>query len=130
MSTKVLIVEDDALIALGMTDVLHFAGFAVIGPARRVSEAIALAEIAHPRVAVVDIGLAGQRDGIDGANILKGKGTEVVFVSAQSSDETLARAMALKPAAILPKPCLPRDLLAAVLQAAGPEHRCGPALWV
>jgi DNA-binding NarL/FixJ family response regulator len=52
MATKVLILEDDPLIALGMTDVLNFAGFQVIGPARRVSEAVELAEAASPRVAV------------------------------------------------------------------------------
>ena len=119
MSTKVLIVEDDTLIALGVSDVLSFAGFDVIGPVRRVSEAIKLAEVAHPSVAVVDICLAGRRDGIEGANILKEKGAEVVFFSAQSGDETLARATAVKPAAMLSKPCQPRDLLAAVQRAAG-----------
>ena len=54
MSTKVLIVEDDALIALGMTDVLSFAGFEIIGPVSRVSEALRLAEVARPSVAVVE----------------------------------------------------------------------------
>jgi DNA-binding NarL/FixJ family response regulator len=130
MSTKVLIVEDDALIALGMTDVLNCAGFLVVGPARRISEAIKLAETWRPRVAVVDIALAGGRDGIEGANLLKEQGAEVVFVTAQSGDETLARATALKPAAFLSKPCAPCDLLHAVQQAAGPEHRAGGAPWI
>jgi DNA-binding NarL/FixJ family response regulator len=130
MATKVLILEDDPLTALGMTDVLNFAGFQVIGPARRVSEAVELAEAASPRVAVVDINLAGRRDGIEGADILKRRGTEVVFVTGQSNRRTLARAARLRPSAFLSKPCEPRDLLAAVEEAAGPEHRPGAARWV
>ena len=118
MSTKVLIVEDDTLIALGMTDVLNFAGFEIVGPVSRVSEAVRLAESARPKVAVVDISLAGRRDGIEGANLLKETGAEVVFVSAQASGETLARLKMLEPAAILSKPCEPRDLLLAVQRAA------------
>ena len=118
MSTKVLIVEDDALIALGMTDVLSFAGFEIVGPVSRISEALRLAEAARPSVAVVDVSLAGRRDGIEGANLLKEKGAKVVFVSALPSQETLARATAVKPGAILSKPCHPRELLSAVERAA------------
>jgi len=130
MSTRVLIVEDDALTALGMSDVLNFAGFQVIGPARSVSEAINLAETMRPHVAVVDINLAGRRDGIELAHMLKKSGTKVVFVTAQSSRRTLARAAKLKPAAFLPKPCEPRNFLAAVQEAAGPERRTGIVRWV
>ena len=78
-----------------------------------------LAESSRPSVAVVDISLAGRRDGIEGANLLKEKGAEVVFVNALSGDETLARATALKPSAMLSKPCHPRELLSAVHRAAG-----------
>jgi DNA-binding NarL/FixJ family response regulator len=113
-----------------MSDVLNFAGFQVIGPARSVSEAITLAETMRPHVAVVDINLAGRRDGIEVAHMLKKSGIKVVFVTAQSSDRTLARAAKLKPAAFLPKPCEPRNLLAAVQEAAGPEHRTGTVRWV
>jgi DNA-binding NarL/FixJ family response regulator len=116
MSTKVLIVEDDALIALGMTDVLSFAGFEIVGPVSRVSEALRLAEAARPSVAVVDISLAGRRDGIEGANLLKEKGAKVVFGSALPGRE--ARATAVTPVAILSKPCHPRELLSAVQRAA------------
>jgi len=69
MSTKVLIVEDDALIALGMTDVLSFAGFEIVGPVSGVSEALRLAEAARPSVAVVDISLAGRVHALDPAQL-------------------------------------------------------------
>jgi two-component system, response regulator PdtaR len=116
MLAKVLIVEDNELLALGMTDVLAFAGFEILGTANRVSEAIAMAERNCPTVAVIAIHLAGRRDGVEGANILKNMGAEVVFVSTEWGDETLARARALEPAALLSKPS-PRELLSAVQKA-------------
>jgi DNA-binding NarL/FixJ family response regulator len=59
-ASKVLIVEDDAFTALGMADVLTFAGFEVVGTARRVAEALALSTRTRPDVAIFDIRLAGR----------------------------------------------------------------------
>jgi DNA-binding NarL/FixJ family response regulator len=123
MVAKVLIVEDDLLVALGMADVVTLAGHQVVGSARTVSEALEKARTVRPDVAVFDIRLAGRRDGVEGASALKQMcGTEVVFVSSESDRATLERARALGPAAFLTKPCHPRDLLAAVQKAAGPQH--------
>ena len=131
MPAKVLIVEDDVLTALGMGDVITLAGYDVVGSVRSVSEAIAKVAIVHPDIAVFDIRLAGRRDGIEGATILKQLcGTEVVFVSAEPEGETLERAKALEPVAFLPKPCSPRDLLAAVQKAAGPHQIPSIRGWV
>ena len=129
---KVLIVEDDFLTALGMADVVTLAGHRVIGNARSVSEAIEKARIAPPDIAVFDVRLAGRRDGIEGAAILKEMcGAEVLFVSAESDGETLQRATALHPVAVLAKPCHPRDLLTAVQKAAGPDQQTGPTYgWI
>ena len=123
MSVKVLIVEDDMLTALGMADVVTLGGYAVIGTAKSVSEAVETARVVHPDVAVFDIHLAGRRDGIEGASLVKEMcGTEVVFLSADADGATLERAKALEPVAFLSKPCPPRDLLSAVRKAAGPER--------
>jgi DNA-binding NarL/FixJ family response regulator len=131
MSPKVLIVEDDYLTALGMADVVALAGYRVIGSARSVSEAIEKARIAPPDIAVFDIRLAGRRDGIEGAAILKERwGTEVLFLSAENDDDTLERATALGPVAVLAKPCHPRDLLIAVQKAAGPEQTRPAHGWI
>ena len=130
MSAKVLIVEDDMLIALGMADVVTLAGYELVGSARSVSEAVAKASAVRPDIAVFDIRLAGRRDGIEGASILKELcGTEVVFVSAETDGATLERAKALDPVAFLPKPCPPRDLLSAVQRAAGPEQAPSSCVW-
>jgi DNA-binding NarL/FixJ family response regulator len=131
MAAKVLIVEDDLLTALGMADVVTLAGHQVVGSARSVSEAIQKASAVRPDVAVFDIRLAGRRNGVEGASALKQMcGTEVVFVSSESDRSTLERAHALRPAAVLSKPCHPRDLLAAVQKAAGPRQAGPGCRWV
>src|SRR5687767_3732800 len=113
--SKVLIVEVDVLLALGMAVVVSLAGYEVIGTVSRASEAIEKARDTHPHIAVLDIRLAGQRDGIEAATILKQLcGAEVVFVSAESDHRILERAKSLEPVALLPKPCPPKDLLRAV----------------
>jgi len=123
MPAKVLIVEDDVLTALGMADVVTWAGYDVIGSVRSVSGAVAKATTVQPDVVVFDIRLAGHRDGIEGARILKQMcGTQVVFVSGEADGATLERAKALEPVAFLCKPCPPHDLLSAVQRAVGPEQ--------
>src|ERR1051326_6668459 len=62
---RVLVVEDDFLIAMQTETALREAGFQVIGPATTAEEAVALAADAHPCLAVMDIRLASKRDGID-----------------------------------------------------------------
>jgi DNA-binding NarL/FixJ family response regulator len=128
---KVLIAEDDWLIALAMADVVTLAGHQVVGSVRTVSEAVDKVQSVQPDIAVFDIRLAGRRDGIEGASVLKQMcGAEVVFVSAEADQETLERASAVGPVAFLPKPCHPRDLLAAVQRAAGPEQSVPIFGWI
>src|SRR5512133_1880280 len=67
---RVLVVEDDFLIAMQTEIALTAAGFAVVGPAATAEEAVALAGEAQPVLAVMDIRLASTRDGIDAARQL------------------------------------------------------------
>lgn len=128
---KVLIAEDDWLTALAIADVVTLAGHQVVGSVRTVSEAVDKVQSVQPDIAVFDIRLAGRRDGIEGASVLKQMcGAEVVFVSAEADQETLERANAVEPVAFLPKPCHPRDLLAAVQRAAGPEQSVPICGWI
>jgi CheY-like chemotaxis protein len=57
---RILVVEDEALIAMLVEDALLDAGADVLGPAATVEEAIALFESGNPEAAVLDINLAGQ----------------------------------------------------------------------
>src|SRR5262245_27672204 len=64
---RVLVVEDDFLIAMQTEVALTSAGFEVVGPATTAEEAVALASEAQPTLVVMDIRLASTRDGIDAA---------------------------------------------------------------
>lgn len=57
---KVLVVEDEALVAMLVEDALLDAGFNVIGPAATVEEAMALLEAGTPDAVVLDLNLAGE----------------------------------------------------------------------
>src|SRR5262245_57014538 len=111
---KILIVEDDAIEAMGMRDVLTLVGLEVVGVAARVSDALCLAEDTRPDVVIFDVRLAGRRDGIEGALILrKTIGLSVIFVTGRNDAATIARAAEAEPVAFLSKPVPAGQLVAA-----------------
>jgi DNA-binding NarL/FixJ family response regulator len=115
---KILVAEDDALIAMSIREVLSLFGFEVVGVAATVSDALCIAQNSHPDLAIFDIHLAGKRDGIEGAAALRGfLNIPVVFLTAQGDRETRARAAALKPAAYLYKPASPQQIVTAIQRA-------------
>jgi DNA-binding NtrC family response regulator len=58
--TRVLIVEDDSLLAFEMQDILSDAGYEVVGPAATVAKALALIDSQDPHAAFVDCNLNGE----------------------------------------------------------------------
>ena len=123
---RVLIVEDEMLIALLIQDTLLRAGAEVVGTASAAGEALELAAASPPAFALVDIKLKGGADGIELARRLHERfGTEIVFLSGSKDPETRARAMAALPRAFVGKPFQPADLLRALGLPAGPPPRPG-----
>lgn len=57
---RILVIEDEALVAMLVEDALLDAGFGVIGPARSVSEALELLVTENPAAAVLDLNLGGE----------------------------------------------------------------------
>src|SRR5918911_3478711 len=103
--SKVLIVEDDALIAMSLREVLSLVGFNVVGVAATVSDALCLAQNTQPDVAIFDVWLAGKRDGIEGATELRRMlDIPIVFLTAQLDERTRTRANEVNPAGYLSKP--------------------------
>jgi len=92
---RILIVEDDPVIALDLTDSLERGGHEVVGPAASAAEAVALCEAERPKLALVDINL---RDGDNGVILARGLvarwGLTVIFVSAQREQARRARDIA------------------------------------
>ena len=68
MAYRILVVEDDAAIALGLRDVLRRLGHDVIGLVSTGSEAVHEAEAQRPDVILMDISLAGPMTGIEAAD--------------------------------------------------------------
>jgi DNA-binding NarL/FixJ family response regulator len=115
---KVLIVEDDPINSISMREVLTLIGLKVAGVAASVNDALCLAENTRPDLAFFDVRLAGRRDGIEGALILRERlGLPVVFVTSQIDAQTTARATEVEPVAYLTKPVGSRDLIEAVQKA-------------
>jgi two-component system, response regulator PdtaR len=117
--TRVLILEDEILIAWELRDALIDAGFQVVGTASRVREALPIAEKTHPHVAVVDVRLRGERDGIEAGLLLRQQfGAEIVFLTGQAEPVAEQRAGFVRPAAYLHKPVSHRLLVSTIREAA------------
>ena len=111
---RLILVEDEALLALDMQDMLEDMGYLVVGAAGRLEDALALAETDFD-LALLDMNLGGAR--IDTvAHRIAARGIPIVFVTGYGQ-RTLPNGIA---APVLDKPCNPdtlRSLLAAVLGA-------------
>ena len=104
MPGRVLIVEDNAIIAMLVDELLCEEGLEVIGIANDAAEAIDLAQRKHPDLVLSDIRLPGTRDGIDAAAAIRRReNTPIIFLTAASDDKTIERARAVKPLAYLDK---------------------------
>jgi two-component system, response regulator PdtaR len=115
---SVLIVEDEALIASYIEEVLGESGFHVAGIAASGPEALSLTAEAKPLLALVDIRLTGPIDGIELACLLREKfSVPAIFLSAAVDAETTDRAKAAKPLGFLRKPFLPSQVFRAIEQA-------------
>ena len=81
-SRRILICEDNRLIAMGWAVMLASAGYQVVGPVHGAEKALELAYKDLPDLALIDIALGGTIDGISVAAELAPLGTSVIFVTA------------------------------------------------
>jgi DNA-binding NarL/FixJ family response regulator len=118
MPARILIVEDDFLVASDMESGLKEAGIEVAGVASSAEEAVELAKAERPALAVMDIRLAGKRDGIDAAlELFATLGIRSVFATAHHDESTRTRAQPARPLAWVPKPYAMATLVEAVRRA-------------
>jgi two-component system, response regulator PdtaR len=117
-TAKILIVEDDHLVAIEAESALLDAGYEVVGIAATSREALAIARVDRPDLVVMDIRLAGTRDGVDTAiELFAESGLRSIFASAHSDGATRNRAQAAHPLGWLSKPYQPKALVGAVHRA-------------
>ena len=102
---KVMIVEDDAIIGMDIEHRVRRLGYEVTGVADNAEEAINLAADTKPDIALMDIRLRGDIDGIDTARMLKEQfALPVIFITAYSDLKMRSRALDLNPAGYIVKP--------------------------
>ncbi len=112
---RILIVEDEALVAMANAETLELGGCTVTGIAASHEEALAAAAADPPDIALMDIRLKGPVDGIDTARELKRRhGCRIVFCTGQGDRTTRERADAVGASGYLKKPFTPAQLVQAV----------------
>jgi CheY-like chemotaxis protein len=112
---RILVVEDDALVALGIRLTLLELGYEVVGIAASESEALALAGSERPDLALMDIRLRGPVDGVDTARRLRADhGIRSVYLSAYADEQTMARVTQTYPLGFVQKPYAASQLRAAL----------------
>lgn len=83
-ATKVLLVEDEMLIAMHVEDMLVELGFEVVGPAMRLQAALEIAREGSFDLAVLDVNLASERS-FPVADVLRERGIPFIFATGYGS---------------------------------------------
>jgi CheY-like chemotaxis protein len=114
MNNKVLIVEDEFIVADDLRLTLEGAGYIVCGIASSVEKGRLLLKQHRPGMALLDIHLKGKLTGIDFAKELKEEGIPFIYLSAYSNQTILEAAKATQPYGFLVKPFRDKDVLVAL----------------
>ncbi len=113
--TKILIVEDEMIIAANISLQLTNLGYEVTGIIPRAEEVLPLIRQHQPDIVLMDINLKGHLDGIDVAHLIQNEfKLPIIFLTANSDESHFNRAKAVNPYAFLSKPFKKLDLQRAI----------------
>jgi len=102
---KILIVEDERVLAADLEDRLLGMSYAVCGRASSGEQALAIVERERPDLVIMDIRLEGGMDGIEASGLIKERfNVPVVFLTAFSDERIIERAKVTEPFGFLIKP--------------------------
>ncbi|MGK0138509.1 MAG: DNA-binding LytR/AlgR family response regulator [Algoriphagus sp.] len=102
---KILLVEDELIIAADMEDMLSEMGYEVLDTAMDFEEAIKILQNETPDLILLDVNLGGKKDGIDLAEeINKTFQIPFIFTTSYSDGSTVERAKKVNPINYLVKP--------------------------
>ena len=101
----VAVVDDEFIIAEGLTLQLEDMGMTVCGTAANADDAVALVQAKRPALVLMDVRLDGEKDGVDAAiAIHETVGSKVIFVTGSREPATMERIQLDHPAGVLFKP--------------------------
>ncbi len=116
LQSSVMIIEDEAIIALHIRSIVEALGHSVTGVARTRSEAVALAKRTQPELVLADISLADGSSGIEAVkDILSAMNVPVIFITA--FPERLLTGERPEPTYLITKPFEPETVIATIGQA-------------
>ncbi|MGI9546291.1 MAG: LytR/AlgR family response regulator transcription factor [Flavobacteriaceae bacterium] len=102
---RILIVEDDMIIAANLSLQLTKLGYEVTGIESRGEEAVYHAQLNSPDIVLMDVNLKGNMDGIETISIIQQtRDIPVVYLTANNDEATFARAKSTHPRAFISKP--------------------------
>jgi CheY-like chemotaxis protein len=105
MHARVMVVEDERIVALHLRHQLVKLGYEVAEFAASGEQALRQVAVAHPDLILMDIHIDGSLDGIEtAARLPADDGIPVIYLTAYSEEATLERARATKPYGYLVKP--------------------------
>ncbi|MEZ5797529.1 MAG: response regulator [Paracoccaceae bacterium] len=117
VSGRVMVIEDEAIIAMDIADIILSVGHSVTGIARTRSEAVQLARRDRPDLILADIQLADNSSGIDAVNDILAQFPETPVIFITAFPERLLTGQRPEPAFLITKPFSEDQVRSAVSQA-------------
>lgn len=115
IKSKVLIVEDNSIVALDIENSLKKFGFDVVKITTEFDRVFKSINEDAPNIILMDINLGGSRDGIELVNeILKIKKIPVIYLTGFCDDDTMQRAFSTNPAGYIVKPFKKEELKSSI----------------
>jgi CheY-like chemotaxis protein len=122
---RVLVVEDESILALGVKSKLEKMGHKTVEIVDSGEKAIAAAKKHHPDIILMDIVLKGDMDGIEAAKVIKTQlDIPVIYVTAYADEDIIKRAKITEPYGYLIKPFRSEELNANMQMALYKHQRC------
>ena len=115
---RILIVEDEGLIARDVEDMVRNAGYEVCAVVGTGEEAIERAEKTRPDLILMDIILRGAMDGVEAAEKIRERfNIPVIYLTAHTDENTLQRAKLTEPLGYTLKPVEQKELITVIEMA-------------
>ena len=112
---RILIVEDESIIAEDLREILESLKHHVVGVAYSAKRAVEMLEKEKPDLVLIDIILNGLEGGLYIANLINEKyGIPFIFVTSHADHATLEKARSTRPAGYIVKPFGEKDIFAAI----------------
>lgn len=116
--TRILVVEDESIVAMDIQDRLESLGYDVPATVATGERAIEKTEMLRPDLVLMDIQLQGDMDGVQAADAIRRRfGVPVVFLTANADDATIQRAKVTEPFGYIIKPFEERELHTTIAMA-------------